>query len=320
MRNYVIKRILQSVIVLLIMSGFAFALINAAPGDPAAAIYGGQMDQLTPAERERINTNLGLDRPLLVRYGNWLREVAAGHLGNSYANGKSVNAILAQRLPNTLLLFALSFTITVILALAIGLWAGIHPGSRLDRGITVASIVVNGIPSVLVAIGLIFLFSVQLGILPSTGTASLFSGGAADRLRHLVLPVTTIVLSHVGSFARFIQEGMKEELNSYYVTVARANRVSKRHIYLGAMKNALVPFVNYAGTHVPSFFSGFVVVETVFAYPGLGNMIVNAIPVKDYPVLMGGILVTGLVVILSMLAVDLIDLALNPKLRKSVTG
>ena len=278
------------------------------------------MDQLTPAERERINTNLGLDRPLLVRYGNWLREVAAGQLGNSYANGKSVNAILAQRLPNTLLLFALSFAITVILALAIGLWAGIHPGSRLDRGITVASIVVNGIPSVLVAIGLIFLFSVQLGILPSTGTASLFAGGAVDRLRHLVLPVSTIVLSHVGSFARFIQEGLKEELNSYYVTVARANRVSKGRIYWGAMKNALVPFVNYAGTHVPSFFSGFVVVETVFAYPGLGNMIVGAIPVKDYPVLMGGILVTGLVVVLSMLAVDLIDLALNPKLRKSVTG
>ena len=156
--------------------------------------------------------------------------------------------------------------------------------------------------------------------MPSSGTSSLFTGGVGDRLRHLVLPVITIVLSHVGSFSRFIQEGMKEELGSYYVTVARANRVSPGRIYWGAMKNALVPFVNYAGTHVPSFFSGFVVVETVFAYPGLGNMIVGAIPTKDYPVLMGGIIITGLVVILSMLAVDLIDLALNPKLRKSVTG
>lgn len=320
MSKYIVKRILQSVIVLLIMSVFAFALINAAPGDPAAAIYGGQMDQLTPAERERINTNLGLDQPLVVRYGSWLWEVATGHLGYSYASGQSVNAILAQRMPNTLLLFAASFLITVVLALALGLWAGLHPGSRLDRGITVASIVVNGIPSVLVAIGLIYLFSVQLGLLPSTGTTSLFTGGTGDRLRHLVLPVVTIVLSHVGSFARFVQEGMKEELSSYYVTVARANRVAKRYIYWGAMKNALVPFVNYVGTHVPSFFSGFVVVETVFAYPGLGNMIVGAVPVKDYPVLMGGIIITGLVVILSMLAVDLIDLALNPKLRKSVTG
>lgn len=128
----------------------------------------------------------------------------------------------------------------------------------------------------------------------------------------------TIILSHVGSFSRFIQEGMKTELKSYYVNVALANHASKSDIYRGAMKNALVPFVNYAGTHVPSFFSGFVVVETVFAYPGIGNMIVGAIPVKDYPVLMGGILITGVVVIVSMLAVDMIDLALNPRLRKSV--
>ena len=116
MGKYIVKRILQSVLVLLLMSGFAFALINAAPGDPAAAIYGGQMDRLTPAERERINENLGLDQPVLIRYGNWLREVAAGRLGYSYASGESVNAILAQRLPNTLVLFALSFFLAVVLA------------------------------------------------------------------------------------------------------------------------------------------------------------------------------------------------------------
>lgn len=318
MGKYIIKRIVQSVLVLLIMSIFAFALINAAPGNPAAAIYGGQMDKLTQVERDRINTNLGLDQPVVLRYCNWVGEVIHGRLGNSYANGENVNAILVERMPNTLLLFAMSFLVTVILAMTLGLWAGLHPNTPLDRGITVASIVVNGIPGVLVAIGLIFVFSVQLGLLPSAGIGSIFMVGAGDRFRHLLLPVITIVLSHVGSFSRFIQEGMKEELCSYYVTVARANHVSRWNLYRGAMKNALVPFINYAGIHVPAFFSGFVVVETVFAYPGLGNMIVGAIPIKDYPVLMGGILVTGLVVTLSMLVVDLIDLALNPKLRKSV--
>lgn len=318
MGKYMIKRILQSGIVLLVMSIFAFALINAAPGNPAAAIYGGQMDRLTQEERDRINTNLGLDQPLFTRYCNWVGEVVNGRLGNSYANGRSVNAILSERLPNTLLLFSVSFVMTVLLAIVLGLWAGLHPNSALDRGVTVAGIVVNGVSSVLVAIGLIVVFSVQLGWLPTSGTGSIFSGGAADRMRHLLLPVATIVLSHVGSFARFIQEGIKEEQTSYYVTVARANQVAPVYLYCGMMKNALVPFINYAGTHVPSFFSGFVVVEAVFAYPGLGNMIVGAISVKDYPVLMGGILVIGLVVILSMLAVDLIDLALNPKLRKSV--
>lgn len=106
----------------------------------------------------------------------------------------------------------------------------------------------------------------------------MFSDTFGDRAVHLVLPVMTVIFSHIGSFSRFIQEGMKEELDSYYVYVAKANRMAKGDIYRGAMKNALVPFVNYVGTHVPSFFSGFVVVETVFAYPGLGNMIVNAIP------------------------------------------
>lgn len=317
MLKYVIKRILQSVVVLFIMSIFAFTLINAAPGEPAAAIYGGQMDKLTPQEKERINKNLGLDQPLATRYVKWLNEIAHGHLGYSYANGKSVNMMIAERMPNTLLLFCVSFLITTILAILLGLWAGLHPDTVIDRGITIGSITVNGIPSVLIAIGLIFLFSVQLGWLPSSGAASLFSAGVKDRILHLVLPVITVMCSHVGSFSRFIQEGMKTEMESYYVTVAKANHVSEKRIYMGAMKNALVPFVNYAGTHVPSFFSGFVVVETVFAYPGLGNLIVNAIPVKDYPVLMSGILITGVVVVISMLLVDIIDLALNPRLRKA---
>lgn len=300
------------------MSVMAFALINAAPGDPAAAIYGGQMDKLTQAERERINNNLGLDQPLTLRYFNWLSEMLGGRMGNSYANGKSVNLIISERMPNTIILFSVSFLLTVIISMAIGLWAGLHPNTRLDRAITITSITINGIPSVLVAIGLIFVFSVSLKWLPSSGFTSVFSDTAGDRLKHIVLPVVTIVFSHIGSFSRFIQEGMKEEMGSYYVAVARANHVSNRHIYFGTMKNALVPFINYAGTHVPSFFSGFVVVETVFSYPGLGNMIVGAIPVKDYPVLMGGILITGIVVIISMLAVDLLDIFLNPKLRKAV--
>ena len=318
MKRYILIRLLQALLVLFIMSMFAFALINAAPGDPAAAIYGGQMDKLTQAERERINTNLGLDKPLAERYFNWLTEILHGRLGNSYANGRDVNSIIRERMPNTLFLFAASFTLTVLISVLIGLRAGLRPDTGVDRGVTIASITINGIPSVLVAILLIYLFSVKLSWLPSSGSVSSFAAGPFDRAAHLVLPVVTIVISHAGAFSRFIQEGLKDELRSYYVTVARANHVSKRAIELEAMKNALIPFVNYAGAHIPSFFSGFVVVETVFSYAGLGNMIVGAIPVKDYPVLMGGILITGVVVILSMLLVDLVGLALDPKLRKAV--
>lgn len=318
MKRYILKRLFQSIIVLFIMSICSFALINAAPGEPAAAIYGGQMDRLTESEKERINKNLGLDRPVVIRYVNWLFEVFHGNFGYSYSNGQAVGNMIKERMPNTMNLFLTSFVVTVVLSILVGLFAGLHTDSIVDKAITILSITFNGIPSVLVGILLILLFSVVLGWLPSSGVTSMFSDSLKDRIIHLILPVLTVVFSHIGSFSRFIQEGMKEELDSYYVYVARANRMSNKDIYKGAMKNALVPFVNYVGTHVPSFFAGFVVVETVFAYPGLGNMIVNAIPVKDYPVLMGGILITGSVVIISMLVVDLIDLLLNPKLRKAV--
>ena len=318
MKKYILKRILQSVIVMFIMSIFAFALINAAPGEPAAAIYGGQLDRLTVTEKARINQNLGLDQPVLKRYCCWVGQMSKGEMGYSYRNGRSVNELIAARMPNTLRLFAVSYSLTLLFAIVIGLWSGSKPDSALDRGVTVASITTNGIPSILVAILLIWVFSVKLGILPSSGCQSIFASDSTGRGRYMVLPVITIMLSHVGAFSRFIQEGMKDELKSYYVTVQRANRVSKRKIMIGAMKNALVPFVNYAGTHIPSFFSGFVVVEVVFSYPGLGNLVYSAIPVKDYPLLMGGILVTGMVVVISMLIIDLVDLALNPKLRKAV--
>ena len=317
MVKYILKRILQSVLVLFILSIFAFALINAAPGEPAAAIYGGQLDKLTQTEKARINENLGLNKPVVTRYGYWLKQVSKGELGYSYRTGRSVNEMIRNRMPNTLRLFLVSFNLTAFLAIIIGLFAGMHPDTGIDRGITVVSIVTNGIPSVLVAILLVFIFSAKLGWLPSSGCESLFDTGAG-RGKYMILPVITIILSHVGAFSRFIQEGLKDELGSYYVTVAKANQVSPSKLKWGAMKNALVPFVNYAGTHIPSFFSGFVVIEVVFSYPGLGNMIYSAIPVKDYPLLMGGILVTGVVVVISMLMIDLIDLALNPRLRKAV--
>ena len=158
-----------------IMSICSFALINAAPGEPAAAIYGGQMDKLTQAEKDRINENLGLNQPVIIRYGNWLAEVSHGNFGYSYANGQNVGKMIKERMPNTMTLFLSSFILTVILAIAVGLFAGLHPDSMVDRVVTIISITLNGIPSVLVGIILILLFSVVLGWLPSSGVTSMFS-------------------------------------------------------------------------------------------------------------------------------------------------
>lgn len=321
MAAYTIKRLAQSVIVLFLISVLAFGVINLAPGDPAAALYGGSMDSLTVEERERINENLGLNEPVVSRYLSWMSQMLRGEMGNSYTEGRSVNQIIAERLPNTLVLFVSALILTIVLSVLLGILAGKKPDSLLDRGLAIFSITLNGIPNFLVAIALVFFFSVTLHWLPSAGAKPLFSsGGILERIPYLILPTVTIMLSHVGSFSRFIQEKIKEEKASYYVMVARANHVDPCFLERGIVKNALVPFLNYAGSHVPAFFSGFVVVETTFAYPGMGSLIVDSIPVKDYPVLMGGIFITGIVVVLSMLAVDLIALLLNPQVRKEVSG
>ena len=320
MGKFILKRLFQSIIVLFCMSIIAFGVINLAPGEPAAALYGGQMEKLTQQERNRINENLGLNKNIVVRYGLWFKDMMHFDMGKSYTSGRNVNDMIKEKLPNTLLLFFTSFTLTVTLSILLGIFAGLHPNSYIDKSITVFSITMNGIPNFIVAIALIFIFSVSFHLLPSAGSNTLFNGGRfLDKIRHLILPVLTVTLSHVGSFSRFIQEALKDEMQKYYVLVAKANRVPRRTILLGVLKNAVVPFVNYVGSHVPSFFSGFVIVETVFAYSGIGNMIVSEIPSKNYPVLMGGIFITGIVVAISMLLVDIIQILLNPKLGKEVS-
>lgn len=320
MIKFVLERLGQSLIVLFLVTVIAFGMINVVPGEPAAALYGGQLDKLTPQEITRINENLGLNKPVTERYVLWLESMLQGEMGVSYSEGRSVNEIIAARLPNTLLLFFWGMSLTVVLSIALGLKAGLNRNTLWDRGLTAFTIVINCIPSFLVAIFCIFVFSVYLHWLPSAGSSSLFTGGGAfDRIKFLILPLVVIISSHVGSFARFIQERVKEEEQSYYVMVAKANHVNPKVINRGILKNALVPCINYIGSHIPSFFAGFVVIETVFAYVGMGSLIVKAISLKDYPVLMGSIFVIGIVVVIGMFCVDMIAMVLNPRLWKEVS-
>ena len=319
MIKYILERLLQSIVVIFFVTVIAFAMINVAPGEPAAALYGGQMDRLTDEEIERVNENLGLNQPMAERYVHWLGDMLHGEMGVSYSEGREVSTMIASRLPNTLMLFFLGMIFTTLLSIILGYQAGFHPGTFWDRGLTTVSIVLNCIPSFLVALFCIFIFSVTLHWLPSAGSSTLFlGGGVLDRAKYLILPVVVIICSHMGSFGRFIQERIKEEKEGYYVMVQKANHMDPKVIRHGILKNAMVPCINYIGAHIPSFFSGFVVIETVFSYSGIGSMLVKAISVKDYPVLMESILVIGIVVVVGMFVVDMISMALNPRMRKEV--
>ncbi len=317
--RFVVKRVFQGMFVIFFLSILSFAIINAAPGDPATALYGPLADRLTTEERARINRNYGVDRPVGERYIKWTSSMLRGDLGVSYLEGRKVSTVLKERIPNTLTLFISSITLILILSLILGLKAGFNEGSLWDKFISGISVVFYSIPSFWLALLFIIIFSVQLGLLPSAGNKSASGGGGfMDVAKHLIMPVSVMVISHVGAYARFIQEKVKEENNSHYVVAARANGMKEKKLMKGIVKNAVVPFINYLGITIPGFFGGSVIIETVFSWPGLGMLSVKAANSKDYPLLMGTIFITGVMVVLSIMITDILELVVNPSLRKQV--
>jgi len=311
------KRVIMGTIVLIIVSFLSFFIMHAAPGNPAAAYYGGNAQTLTSAEQERIEKTFGLDQPVLLQYSTWLSEAVKGNLGYSAKEGRPVLTILLERLPNTLQLVALTLLIVTIVSTWLGLRAGMKEGSLLDRGLSVFSIASSAIPPFWLGIVCIIVFSVQLGWFPSSGMNDVRgNGGWTDRLYHIVLPLTVLVISHVGIFARFLQDSVKAENCSYYVQVARANGVPERQIRHSILRNAVIPYINYVGVTIPSFFGGSIVVETLFGWSGLGSLLVKSVMVKDFPVLMGAILIIGIIVVICLFVIDVLMLCINPRLRR----
>ena len=291
--------------------------MHLAPGDPATAFYGGNAQTLSTAEKERISRVFSLDQPVIQQYGAWLLETVKGNLGISYKEGRPVSVILMERLPNTLLLFGVTMFFIVIGSIWLGTAAGMKEGSVWDKGLSTVSIATSSIPAFWLGILFISFFAVKLGILPSSGTGDIGGdGGMWDKLRYLTMPAAVLILTHVGIYARFLQENIKVESRNYYVMVARANGVAEREIRKGVLRNASIPYINYIGMTIPSFFGGSIIVESLFSWAGLGQLTVKAVVTKDFPLLMGSILLTGIIVVLTLFIIDLITYVLDPKLRK----
>ncbi|MBS4176750.1 ABC transporter permease [Lederbergia citrea] len=315
------KRIGMSIAVLFLVSLLGFSIMHLAPGDPATAFYGGNVQTLTTFEKERINQAFGLNRSVSTQYISWLREALVGNFGFSSREGRPVLDIVMERVPNTLILFSVSMVFIIIFSIALGMKAGMNEGSILDKGLSIASIASSSLPAFWIGILLIWIFSVQLGILPSSGTADISGkSGFLDKCRHLILPAFVLIVTHVGIYARFLQENIKEEIKKYYCIVAKANGVSQKELNKGILRNASLPYLNYLGMTIPSFFGGSIIIESLFAWSGLGQLSVKATMTKDFPLLMGCILITGIIVVATMLIIDLLTFLLNPKLRQEEMG
>lgn len=287
----------------------AFALGAIAPGDPAEAIYYQTFGE-PPADQaalDRLREEIGLNDPFLVRYGLWTYRALRGDLGTSYRTGNPVWSQLTSRLWATLMLAIGGVIVALVIALPLGILAAVRRDSPLDLAARLFSLIGAAIPSYWLAYLLIFVFAVHLHWLPVAGSGSWL---------HLVLPCTTLGLSGAALLSRLLRSSMLEAMGNEYMRVARAKGLPERRVILAhAFRNALIPLVTVMGTMLGFLLSGAIVIETVFAWPGLGRMMIDAISFRDYPVIQGFVLFTGTLFVLVNLVVDVSYTWIDPRIR-----
>lgn len=308
MTAYVLRRLLSLVPTWLGISLAAFALAGLAPGDPAQLILDRQMDQPpTEAELAQFREAHGLDDPFVVQYGRFVLGLLHGELGTSFRSGEPVLGELAARVPATLQITLPAFGLAVLLAVSLGVLSAVRRNSLADHGSRLAALMSDSVPTFVLAYLLIIVLSVQAGLLPVAGRGS---------WQHLVLPVLTLALATTASLMRLTRSSMLEVLGEEYVRTARAMGLPPRTVvFRHALRNALIPVVTVAGIVLGGFVTGTVIVETVFAWPGVGTFVVDAIFDRDYPVIQGFVVFTGTVFVLVNLGVDLLHATLDPRVR-----
>jgi peptide/nickel transport system permease protein len=315
-----LPRVAQYALVLWVAATINFALPYLAPGDPVDYLYVGPIQGLTEEQLAQIRTGYGLDRPILEQYAGFWTGLTRGDLGTSVAHNRPVVDLLLERLPWTLALIGLGVLGATVLGIALGAAAAWWRGRRRDIGLVTGVLAVDSMPSFWIGMMLIAVFAVQLGWFPSFGATEITAGGAAaigEMLRRLVLPVVTITLAIFGSIVLLTRAAMVSVLDEPFVRLARAKGVSERQIALRhALRNALLPVFTNVTVMVGALLSSLVVVETVFAYPGLGRLIYEAVTARDYPLLQGAfLLITVGVIVLNLLA-DLTYPLLDPRVRR----
>jgi peptide/nickel transport system permease protein len=312
MNRYILTRLIQIIPVLLGVLVAVFVMLKLTPGDPATALLG---VQATPDEVARVRQALGLDRPWHVQFGIWLGNALQGDLGQSYISKKPVSELIWTRLPVTLELTIFS----MLLAAVVGIPAGILSAARrytvLDYSITSFALFGVSMPSFWFAILLILLFSLYLGWLPAAGYLP-WHRGVGPHLKSLILPGVSLGLFLAGALVRFSRASMVETLVQDYIRTARAKGLARQVVLLRhALKNALIPTVTVLGIQFGALLGGAVITEQIFAFPGVGTMLLTAVNQRDYPVVQGVTLVVALIFTLTNLVVDILYTWLNPRIR-----
>ncbi|WP_029058159.1 ABC transporter permease [Stappia stellulata] len=312
MLSYVLKRVLSSVPVMIVVAVVIFALLRLTPGDPAAVLAG---NDATAEQLAKIRESLELDEPILVQLLTWFRNLLAGDLGESLLSGIPVVRMIGERVGPTLALAAGTISVTILVAIPMGIVAARRPGGVLDRMVMALSVLGFSVPIFVTGYVLIYLFALKLGWLPVQGYRPP-GDGLWSFAQRLILPVLALSGVYVALVARITRSSIIEVLGEDYIRTARAKGAPERRILLRhALRNAAVPIVTIIGIGIASLITGVVVTESVFNLPGLGRLVVEAVLARDYPVIQGLILLFSFTYILINLVVDILYTVFDPRIR-----
>lgn len=310
MWKYILKRIAVAIPVLIGITIIDYGLMCLA-GSPLDMLTGPRVAQ---GALEARALAWGLDKPFYIQYFVWLQQVLTGNLGYSTSSFQPVSEMILSHLGPTLLLMVTALILSLVIALPLGIWSATHPYTKRDYALVTLSFFGTGIPSFFLALVLIWVFTVLLGWLPSSGMMTLGTGGGfLDVLAHMVMPVTVLTVYYSGVNLRYIRSAMLEVSQQDYLRTARAKGIGEgRVIWKHGLRNTLLTVITVVGMEIPMLFSGSVVVEQVFSWPGLGLMTMSAISSRDYPVIMGVCLMTAVIVVLVNLLTDILYALANP--------
>ncbi|MGI5838209.1 MAG: ABC transporter permease [bacterium] len=315
MRKYILKRILQAVPLLFGVTVLSFLIMHAAPGGPLAMYE--MNPKVSAADIARMRAILGLDLPLHQQYWNWLTSILRGNWGYSLITGLPVAGLIAQRLPATLQLMFASFLFSVAVAVPVGILSAIRRYSALDYTVAALSFAGVSLPVFWSGLMLMLLFSAKLRLLPSSGMFTVgLEASLTDRIRHLILPVTVLSIANIANWSRYVRSSLLEVIRQDYIQTARAKGLSEKIvIYKHALKNAMIPVMTVMGIQIPLFFTGAVITETIFAWPGMGRLYYTAVMQRDYSLLMGILTISAALVIVFSLLTDIVYAFIDPRIK-----
>ncbi|WP_145408750.1 nickel/cobalt ABC transporter permease [Paenibacillus xylanexedens] len=308
MGSYIVKRILLAIPLLIVISFITFVLINLSPLEPAVVVLQAQeVPQITAELIAQTNKELGFDQPFLIQYMNWAMAVMQFDFGHSYVSGESVWTLIGPAFLNTLKLTLVSSVFIIALSILLGVVCAMREGKLLDQSVRGISFFLTAMPSYWLAAIMIWYFSVKLDLLPTSGM---------DSYRSYILPVIVITVSYTGIYFRTVRSSMLSNMNEDYVLYARASGLSERKVMLHILRNSLQVAVSIFCMAIPIVLGSTVVIENVFAWPGLGRLSVKSILSRDFPIIQAYVLILAVTFVLFNTLSDIINAAMNPRLRK----